>query len=187
VIDVARALGVSHGSVYRFFPSKVALRDAVAERWLARVSTPLGVIADSDEAAPARLRRWVDGLSSAKRRMAKEDPELFDTFHAIATEARDVVTEHLRILAGQVARIVTDGIAAGAFARTDAEVAGRAVLQATARFHHPAHAAEWADPGIDADLDAVVTLVLTGLGAAATPARNDGVTKPASQRRASKQ
>jgi AcrR family transcriptional regulator len=187
VIDVARALGVSHGSVYRFFPSKVALRDAVAERWLARVSTPLGVIADSDEAAPARLRRWVDGLSAAKRRMAKEDPELFDTFHAIAAEARDVVTEHLRILAGQIARIVTDGIAAGDFARTDAEVAGRAVLQATARFHHPAHAAEWADPGIDADLDAVVTLVLTGLGAAATPARNDGETKPASQRRASKQ
>ena len=45
VIDVARALGVSHGSVYRHFPSKAALRDAVVERWLGRVSTPLGAIA----------------------------------------------------------------------------------------------------------------------------------------------
>ena len=35
VVDVARALGVSHGSVYRHFPSKAALRDAVTERWLA--------------------------------------------------------------------------------------------------------------------------------------------------------
>ena len=35
VVDVARALGVSHGSIYRHFPSKKALRDAVAGRWLA--------------------------------------------------------------------------------------------------------------------------------------------------------
>jgi len=41
VVDVARALDVSHGSVYRHFASKAALRDAVAERWLARISDPL--------------------------------------------------------------------------------------------------------------------------------------------------
>ncbi len=181
VIDVARALGVSHGSVYRYFPSKVALRDAVAERWLARVSTPLVGIAASAEPAPARLRRWLVELSGAKRRMAREDPELFGTFHAIATEARDVVTEHLRILAGQIARIVRDGVAAGDFARTDPDVAGRAVLQATARFHHPAHAAEWVDDNIDGDLDAVVSLLLVGLGGAVA---GDAATATVTARRA---
>ena len=35
VVDVPRALGVSHGNVYRHFPSNAALRDAVTERWLA--------------------------------------------------------------------------------------------------------------------------------------------------------
>ena len=44
VVDVARALDVSHGSVYRHFSSKAALRDAVTERWLARVSEPLEAI-----------------------------------------------------------------------------------------------------------------------------------------------
>jgi AcrR family transcriptional regulator len=178
VVDVARALGVSHGSVYRHFPSKLALRDAVAERWLARVSTPLGVIAGSGEPAPARLRRWLTELSAAKRRMAREDPELFDTFHTIATQARGVVTEHLRILAGQIAQIVADGIAAGDFTGAEPAVAGRAVLQATARFHHPAHAAEWADPSIEADLDAVVSLLLAGLGAAPIPAPAAGAATP---------
>jgi len=163
----------------------VALRDAVAERWLARVSTPLAVIAGTNEPAPARLRRWLAELSGAKRRMAREEPELFDTFHAIATEARDVVTEHLRILAGQIARIITDGVAAGDFVRMDPDVAGRAVLQATARFHHPAHTAEWADPGIDADLDAVVSLLLAGLSAA-EPARHATAAKPAARRTAPK-
>jgi AcrR family transcriptional regulator len=37
VVDVARALDVSHGSVYRHFPSKASLRQAVAKRWLDRV------------------------------------------------------------------------------------------------------------------------------------------------------
>jgi AcrR family transcriptional regulator len=166
VVDVARALGVSHGSVYRHFPSKVALRDAVAERWLVCVSTPLAAIAASDEPPADRLRRWLAELSGTKRRMAREDPELFQTFHTIATQAREVVTEHLRILADQVARIVADGIAAGEFRAADPAVAGRAVLQATARFHHPAHATEWSDTDLDADLDAVVSLLLTGLRAA---------------------
>jgi len=37
VVDVARALDVSHGSVYRHFPSKASLREAVAKRWLERL------------------------------------------------------------------------------------------------------------------------------------------------------
>jgi len=40
VVDVARALDVGHGTVYRHFPSEAALRDPVTERWLDRVSTP---------------------------------------------------------------------------------------------------------------------------------------------------
>ena len=48
VVDVARALDVSHGSVYRHFPSKASLRDAVAglrrspagERVLGSLLTP---------------------------------------------------------------------------------------------------------------------------------------------------
>jgi AcrR family transcriptional regulator len=163
VVDVARALRVSHGSVYRHFPSKMALRDAVAERWLARVSAPLAAIAAEDGPAPERLRRWLIRLSTEKRRMASQDPELFDTFHAIATEAREVVTEHLRNLAAQISQIIESGILRNEFAATDAGVAGRAVLQATARFHHPMHAMEWSDPKIDADYDAVITLILRGL------------------------
>ncbi|MGV2788298.1 TetR family transcriptional regulator, partial [Clostridium perfringens] len=41
VVDVAKALQVSHGSLYRHFPSKAALREAVTERWLQRIADPL--------------------------------------------------------------------------------------------------------------------------------------------------
>jgi hypothetical protein len=41
--------------------------------------------------------------------------------------------------------------------------AGRAVLLATSRFHHPVHAAEWIDPAIDAAYNDVWKLLMDGL------------------------
>jgi AcrR family transcriptional regulator len=164
VVDVARALGVSHGSVYRHFPSKAALRDAVAERWLERLSAPLEKVAVSRTPAPQRLRRWVRQLSRAKRGLALEDPQLFATYHEIASGSRDVVRAHEATLADQLGRIVADGMARGELASSlPAEQAGQAVFHATARFTHPAHAAEWGDPGVEAALDRVCTVLLEGL------------------------
>ena len=110
VVDVARELGVSHGSVYRHFPSKAALRDAVAERWLAGVSDPLAVLAAAEGPAPERLRRWLDLLISSKRSRALQDPELFATYVQLAGESREVITAHVGTLTEQLARIISDGV-----------------------------------------------------------------------------
>lgn len=163
VVDVARRLGVSHGSVYRHFPSKAALRDAVTERWLARFSEPLADVAAEASPAPERLRRWLDLLIAAKRSRALDDPELLATYMELVAEAREVVGAHVDRLVGQLTRIIADGVARGEFTVADPTAAGRAVFDATARFHNPAHAPEWADPGIDAAFEGVWSLVLSGL------------------------
>jgi AcrR family transcriptional regulator len=163
VVDVARALGVSHGSVYRHFPSKAALRDAVTERWLSEVSKPLEAIAAGKGTAPQRLERWLDGLVQAKRRRALDDPELFATYIELAADAREVVKTHVETLVDQLARIVAEGVADSAFAADDPRAAARAAFDATSRFHNPAHAAEWSDPQIDAAYEGVRALVLGGL------------------------
>ncbi|MCK6624607.1 MAG: TetR family transcriptional regulator [Anaerolineae bacterium] len=165
VVDVARALGVSHGSVYRHFSSKAALRDAVTERWLAEVSAPLAAVAAETGPAPERLRRWLDLLIMSKRKRAFDDPEMFATYLEIAADARDVVKAHVNELTGQLARIIADGVAQGEFTAVDPITAGRAVFDATSRFHKPTHAAEWSDPGIDAAFEGVWSLILGGLGA----------------------
>jgi AcrR family transcriptional regulator len=66
VVDVARALDVSHGSVYRHFPSKASLRQAVAKRWLDRANAPLQKIAESAGPAPARLEKWLRTMIDIK-------------------------------------------------------------------------------------------------------------------------
>src|SRR5215217_2632672 len=113
VVDVARALGVSHGSVYRHFPSKAALREAVTERWLASISEPLEAAATAKGTALSRLRRWLDLLVTSKRRKALDDPELFATYIELTADARDVVRAHVDALVGQLERIIADGVAGG--------------------------------------------------------------------------
>jgi AcrR family transcriptional regulator len=162
VLDVARALGVSHGSVYRHFASKSDLRDAVARRWLVRVDKPLAAIAAAEGPAEPRLRQLIIELSRSKQRMAANDPELFATFHRIVAESRAIAGEHLDTVAKLLAAIIADGVRRGEFAPVDAATAGRAVLQATTRFYHPAHTNEWDDPALEADLDAILDLLLAG-------------------------
>ncbi|HEY4161882.1 MAG TPA: TetR/AcrR family transcriptional regulator, partial [Dongiaceae bacterium] len=164
---VARALDMSHANVYRHFASKAALQDAVAQRWLKTVTEPLKAIAREHGDAAERLERWVLALAEFKRRKVLSDPELFATYHALALEARSVADEHVAELHRQVAAIIRDGMAQGILKVPDAEAAARAVLNATIRFHHPHHVRESGGQTNDAEIKAVMRLLLAGLRAGA--------------------
>jgi AcrR family transcriptional regulator len=165
VVDVARALDVSHGSVYRHFPSKASLREAVAKRWLDRVNAPLQKISESTGPAPARLERWLRTMIGIKHKKVLDDPEMFETYLTLAQEACKVVRAHKDGLVEQIATILSDGVKQGAFHIADAKATARALFDATSRFHHPAHAEEWSDPALSARIDALLALLLKGLEA----------------------
>ncbi|MEU9186187.1 TetR family transcriptional regulator [Streptomyces sp. NPDC048484] len=165
VVDVARALGVSHGSVYRHFRTKAALREAVTKRWLDRTSDRLSDIVAQDRDPEARLRDWLAALFTAKRRKAGDDPELFATYMVLVGESGEAVGEHISILAGQLTTIVRAGLDSGAFAAADPAATALALFHATDRFHDPCHAREWEQPGIEDEFESVVDLVLRGLRA----------------------
>ncbi|MFF7181382.1 TetR family transcriptional regulator [Streptomyces sp. NPDC008121] len=164
VVDVARVLGVSHGSVYRHFRTKAALREAVTERWLSRTEAALAdLVAAPDRPAPEKLRAWLATLFEAKRHKAGDDPELFATYQVLLGESSGVVEQHLAVLVDQVRHIVEEGSRQAEFSAADPDATARAVFDATARFHDPAYAPEWRRPTIEAEFDAVVSLLLRGL------------------------
>jgi len=165
VVDVARALDVSHGSVYRHFPSKASLRQAVAKRWLDRANAPLEKIAEASGPAPARLEKWLRTMFEIKYKKVHEDPEMFATYLTLAQEACEAVKAHKERLVGQVAHILSDGVKQGAFQVADVKTTARAVFDATTRYHHPAHSDEWKDPQLAARIDALLALLLRGLEA----------------------
>src|SRR3954453_12357621 len=75
VVDVARALGVSHTAVYKHVASKAELRDMGVGRWVEETMPPLRAIAAGSEPAPQRLRKLIVALIAVKRRRATDDPE----------------------------------------------------------------------------------------------------------------
>jgi AcrR family transcriptional regulator len=166
VVDVARALGMSHGNIYRHFSSKQALINAVAARWLRAVLDPLEAIASSRSRAPSkRLAAWFDTLREIKQRKVIDDPELFRLHHQIVSQIPEVVAEHVAALLRQVQSIIEDGIKTGEFSsRLDPPVAARAFLQATTPFHHPALLLQ-NPPHSEADARAVFNLLLAGMKA----------------------
>jgi AcrR family transcriptional regulator len=163
VVDVARALEMSHANVYRHFASKSELQDAVAERWLSKIMTPLRAIVAEEGDAAERLERWVLTLAAQKRSKVLSDPALFEAYHAIAVDARAVIEGHVAALQDHIARMIRDGVAQGAFKVKDPDTAAAAVLNATARFHHPHHVKESGGRDNTAEIKAVLQLVLAGL------------------------
>jgi AcrR family transcriptional regulator len=164
VVDVARALGVSHGSVYRHFRTKAALREAVTKRWLDRTTELLaGIVDDTGRDPETRVREWLAALFAAKRQKAGIDPELFATYSVLAVDAGEVVGGHITELTDQLTDIVRAGVEAGTFTATDPATAARALFQATGRFHDPGYAKEWEQPGVEGEFEAVVDLLVRGL------------------------
>ena len=172
VVDVARALGVSHAAVYRHVATKAELRDLVVGRWAETTMPPLRAIAAKPGPAPKRLRQLFDALIAVKRRRAAEDPELFAAYRTLAADAQSVVASHLDELVRLAATVIRSGVEEGTFRAVDPVAAGRAVLFATSRFHHPVHAAEWADPAIDAVYDDVWRMLMDGLCVAKSPGQS---------------
>jgi len=165
VLDVAAALGFTHAAVYRYFPDKVALREAVAERWLQRISRPLVVIAERSGPAEDRLREWVRTLARLKRHKVLDDPQMFAAYSALAKSAAHVATAHVAELQHQLAGILEDGAAEGAFRLRDVSRAAAAVQNATLRFHHPQLLLPPAPLPTARELDSVLDLVISGLKA----------------------
>lgn len=182
VVDVARALGVSHAAVYRHVASKAELRDLVVSKWAEATMPPLRAIVAEEGRADERLRRFFDALSAVKRSRATSDPELFAAYRALAAEARSAVAVHVDEIVELAATVIRAGVADGTFREIDPMAASRAILIATSRFHHPAHAAEWLDPALAAAHDDVWRLLMHGLGTSRPVTEGAKAGRPAGRR-----
>lgn len=168
VVDVARALDMSHSNVYKHFASKSALFDAVAARWLAFVMMPLTKITeDKKTAAPKRLKAWLRTLAEVKRKKVLDDPELFAVYSSITAGAHEVVAQHMTHMLDEIATILRDGAKAGDWPLKSTERSARLILNGTSRFHHPAMVQLDGGKSDLKELDALVDVLIAGLQAQA--------------------
>ncbi|MNC36450.1 division inhibitor protein [compost metagenome] len=169
VTDVAKLLGVSHGTLYRHFPSKAALREAVTERWLdEKIIVPLTEIADAvDTDSMEQLKTYIAKLVGLKQHYANQDHEMFKMYAAVTAEAAGLIDAHIQRIIGQLSGIIRKGQAGKQLAAIGGvEALARSLFYATARFHHPSHAYEWQSGDTLQEFEQLWMLLAKGLAAA---------------------
>ena len=166
VADIARALRMSPANIYRFFESKKAINEAVVEGLIAELEAVVLAIAQEDRPAPDRL---ADVLLAMHRRSAalfRDNPCMHEMIEAAMQESWSVCQHHIARIGAVLARVIADGIAAGAFAPTDPERAARCVHAAVLRFCHPILVTE-ADAAFMPTLDEMTGFLVAALRAGA--------------------
>jgi AcrR family transcriptional regulator len=138
VADIARELGMSPANVYRFFPTKAAINEAIAARMLRAMELELEAIAAGPGAAPDRLRRLFSALFETKIANMFEDRRLHDMVTAAMEESWGVVRDHIDRVEAMTARILADGMDSGAFQRDDPARLAKTVLHSMVAWNHPA-------------------------------------------------
>ncbi|MGC5773576.1 TetR/AcrR family transcriptional regulator [Paenibacillus pabuli] len=164
VTDVAKLLGVSHGTIYRHYKSKKELLEGVTEQWLEdEIIAPLTEITqDQDYIGEGiqHLKVYIEALMDRKRHHAESDAELFEMYARVTQESADIINKHVQHLVSHLSEIIQQQ---QQFNFDHPDQVATAILQATARFHHPAHAYEWKSPNIDAEFAQVWLLIEKGL------------------------
>lgn len=137
IVGVARDAGMSHANVYRYFPSKEALIDAVAAQWLKPLETALHDIADGPDPADDKLERMLSAIQRAYRSELDSDPNLFLIFAAAVEEGRGIARKHRSRVQSEIQRVVEEGMSGGLFVFPDTRRALTLVFDALHRFLHP--------------------------------------------------
>jgi AcrR family transcriptional regulator len=137
VADIARDLGMSPANVYRFFPSKAAIHEALADRMVADVEVGALKIARLPLSAEERLRLFV--VEKHKQTVATMlDQRKVHEMVSIALEEQwGVIERHLDRVTGIIAMVIKEGIANGEFADRDPDVAARCFFASVISVCHP--------------------------------------------------
>lgn len=162
--DVAKQLSVTHAAIYKYFRNKNSLWDAIAERWLSRVSKPLNQIMEASYSSETeKLKQWLFSLADSKRKSALEDPEMFHLYAQTAERSGDVLVHHLEFLMSQLEEICREGLLSGEFQGSDAKNVSRAIFSAFSEFHNPAFSAQWGRKSYAEDFNHLWQLIRAGL------------------------
>lgn len=168
IADLAVELGMSSANVYRYFPSKGAINEAICRRLLAESHELIEEIAGRLVPASERLRTMILELHSFNKSRYTGERRMHEMVAVAMEENWAVVQEHLEFLIRLIARLIDEGARTGEF-RNFADhlsVAGT-VKQACSCLLHPMMIAERARTGMDSkdDTERLVAFVINGLKA----------------------
>jgi|SRR5208337_770349 len=137
VADIADACAMSSANVYRFFPSKSAIVEAICGVIISELERQLREIAIADAPASQRLAQFIELIARHTVETYTEDRKVHEMVVVAMEEHWGAIDRHLQATEAMIASIVASGIEAGEFKRQDPAQAAKCVHFAVAGFSHP--------------------------------------------------
>ena len=154
VADIATDLGMSPANIYRFFPSKNAIVDAICQRCLSEVEEKAWAVARSKAPAGQRIERlFLEILAYHKENLLTEK-RVHDMVLVAMEQNWDAILAHKEVMRTVVEVILRDGIEAGEFESIDPRETSQVLMRSLVGFCHPVLVAQSLQDGHDLETEA---------------------------------
>lgn len=163
VADIAAALGMSPANVYRFFPSKSAINNAICGRIMVEVDRLMsGIVAM--EAPPAeKLKAFFRELHRYNKATLTHEHRLHDMVEVAMAENWPAIDAHCNSMCGFLSEIIREGVESGAFRAVDPHDFAHTAFEASAKVIHPTLIAHCANQDQDDQVARISDLILAAL------------------------
>jgi AcrR family transcriptional regulator len=163
VADIARDLGMSPANIYRFFPSKVAIHQAIAERMLNVMYVALLTISKVDMSACDRLRQYAESNYQFTIDMMTSEKKVHEMVIVALEQHWPVVEHHMDRVQAVLQMVIRQGIDAGEFPEQDEVVAARCFCACLAQTSHPVLVAQFSGDSRAPTIQQLVQFGINGL------------------------
>jgi len=154
VADIAGELKMSPANVYRFFPSKNAIIEAICQRCLGELEERAWAVARSRGSAAERIERLVLETLAYHKENHLTEQRVNDMVLAaieLSWQAIRAHKEHMRMVFESILR---EGIEAGEFEPLDPRETSRLLMISLVHFCHPMLVAQYLEDQEDLEADA---------------------------------
>src|SRR5215467_10859561 len=154
VADIASELGMSPANVYRFFPSKNAIVEAICQRCLAEVEDKAWAVARARGPAGERMERLILDILAYHKENLLTEQRVNDMVVAAIELSWDAIRAHKDVMRTVMEVILRDGIEAGEFESVDPHETAELILRSMMCFTHPMIVGQCLEEGQDLETEA---------------------------------
>lgn len=168
VADIARECGMSPANVYRFFPSKSAINEAIAQRLLSGIEAEVRDRAAGPGTPEARIRDILRLLHVRDRDLFISEQRLHDMVAAAMAEHWGVIERFVETVREVLATLLLEGMQAGHFRRRDPARTALTLNHCTLTWMHPLLIADCLSHGdspekLEGELEEAMDLLMDAL------------------------
>lgn len=137
VADIASELGMSAANVYRFFPSRDAIKESICGRVVSEIADIALAIALANAPAAEKLGHLLTAVHHHNKMTLVKERRMHDLIVAAMQDKWAIIEAHIERMLTILEAIIREGVEAGEFTVEDPAEAARAIHTAFASFFHP--------------------------------------------------